>query len=82
MWILLDIFFFQKLLSLKNCFKIIKYFRSWTEKRAQEYFVWASYVIYGVKGSNAALEAKLDQILATRGVKISAPPEDVLKKQD
>lgn len=53
---------------------------SWTEERAQEYFVWASHVVHGLKGSNEILESKLDEILATKSVKVSPPPPEKLKK--
>ena len=60
--------------------KIMFWFRSWSEERAQEYFVWASYVLHGLQGSNKILESKLDEILATRGVKVSLPPKEVTEK--
>jgi len=50
--------------------------KDWTEERLQQYFVWSSYVIHGVKGTNDALEAELEKILGTRGVKVSPPPEN------
>ena len=40
----------------------------------QEYFIWASHVVHGLKGSNAALELQLDKVLAVRGVQVSPPP--------
>ena len=43
--------------------------------QAQQYFVWSSYVVDGLKGTNKAIEAKLDEILATKGVKVTAPPD-------
>merc|ERR1712156_1011800 len=49
--------------------------KGWTEKRLQLYFVWSSYVVHGLKGTNEALEAQLDKVLATKGVKVTAPPE-------
>ena len=48
----------------------------WTEERIQQYFVWSSYVLHGVKGTNEALEAKIDEVLGTRGVKMTQPPEN------
>lgn len=54
--------------------------QGWTKERAQQYFVWSSYVVHGLKGTNKNLEAKLDEILSTRGVKVSAPPESYFKK--
>ena len=52
------------------------FYRDWTEERIQQYFVWSSYVLYGVKGTNKALEAKIDEVLGTRGVKMTQPPEN------
>merc|ERR1711963_601642 len=49
--------------------------KGWTEKRLQLYFVWSSYVVHGLKGTNEALEAQIDKVLATIGVKVTAPPE-------
>ena len=48
----------------------------WTEERIQQYFVWSSYVLHGVKGTNEALETKIDEVLGARGVKMSPPPEN------
>merc|ERR1712110_744918 len=48
----------------------------WTEERIQQYFVWSSYVLHGVKGTNQALEVEIDKILGARGVKMSPPPEN------
>ena len=52
--------------------KSVWHFRGWSEQRAQDYFVWASQVIKGLKGTNAKLEDKLDEVLATKGVKVSS----------
>lgn len=49
--------------------------KGWTEKRLQLYFVWSSYVVHGLKGTNEALEAQIDKVLATKGVKVTAPPD-------
>ena len=35
----------------------------WTEERLKEYFLWASKVINGLRGTNKALEDKLDEVL-------------------
>ncbi|XP_044023233.1 guanosine-3',5'-bis(diphosphate) 3'-pyrophosphohydrolase MESH1 [Siniperca chuatsi] len=40
----------------------------WTAERVQEYFVWASEVAKGLKGTNSALEEKLDELFRQRGV--------------
>jgi len=70
----------DKLYNLRDLHRVIP--SKWTEERAQEYFVWASYVVHGLKGSNKELEALLDKILATRDVKVTAPPESYLKKPE
>lgn len=43
----------------------------WTAERVQEYFVWASRVAKGLRGTNAALEEKLHQLFLERGVVMS-----------
>ena len=48
----------------------------WTEERIKQYFVWSSYVLHGVKGTNEALETKIDEVLGARDVKMSPPPEN------
>lgn len=40
----------------------------WTLERVQEYFVWASKVVEGLRGTNAALEEQLDLLFKQRGV--------------
>ncbi|KAM4630083.1 guanosine-3',5'-bis(diphosphate) 3'-pyrophosphohydrolase MESH1 [Polymixia lowei] len=40
----------------------------WTAERVQEYFVWASQVVKGLKGTNPALEEKLEELFKQRGV--------------
>ncbi|XP_029431003.1 guanosine-3',5'-bis(diphosphate) 3'-pyrophosphohydrolase MESH1 isoform X2 [Rhinatrema bivittatum] len=40
----------------------------WTKKRVQEYFVWASQVVKGLRGTSPVLEEKLDQLFMERGV--------------
>ncbi|XP_058485454.1 guanosine-3',5'-bis(diphosphate) 3'-pyrophosphohydrolase MESH1 [Solea solea] len=42
----------------------------WTAERAQEYFVWASEVVKGLKGTNSALEEKLEELFRQRGVQL------------
>ncbi|XP_065145264.1 guanosine-3',5'-bis(diphosphate) 3'-pyrophosphohydrolase MESH1 [Paramisgurnus dabryanus] len=42
----------------------------WTQQRVQEYFVWASQVIKGLRGTNAELEEKLQKLFLERGVEI------------
>ncbi|XP_029000594.1 guanosine-3',5'-bis(diphosphate) 3'-pyrophosphohydrolase MESH1 [Betta splendens] len=42
----------------------------WTAERVQEYFIWACEVVKGLKGTNAALEEKLEELLRQRGVQL------------
>ena len=38
----------------------------WSEERVQEYFVWATQVVKGLRGTNATLESKLDELFKER----------------
>ena len=49
----------------------------WSETRIHEYFVWASYVVHGLKGTNEKLETKLAEVLAERNVEIAPPPSSI-----
>jgi len=40
----------------------------WSQTRVHEYFEWAAKVVAGLRGTNAALEAKLDALFAERGI--------------
>lgn len=40
----------------------------WTAERVQEYFLWASDVVKGLRGTNLLLEEKLDELFKQRGV--------------
>ncbi|XP_076366894.1 metazoan SpoT homolog-1 [Tachypleus tridentatus] len=42
--------------------------RGWTKERVKEYFVWASKVVAGLKGTNNELESSLDMLFRKRGV--------------
>lgn len=42
----------------------------WTAERVQEYFLWASQVIKGLKDTNPALEEKLLELFKQRGVEL------------
>ncbi|XP_056318897.1 guanosine-3',5'-bis(diphosphate) 3'-pyrophosphohydrolase MESH1 [Danio aesculapii] len=42
----------------------------WSAQRVQEYFEWASQVVKGIRGTNAAIEEKLQQLFLERGVKL------------
>ncbi|KAH8283794.1 hypothetical protein KR054_001528 [Drosophila jambulina] len=40
----------------------------WTEERRDQYFVWAKKVVDNLRGTNANLELKLDEIFRQRGL--------------
>lgn len=40
----------------------------WTPERVQEYFLWSKRVVAGLRGTNADLEAALDDIFRARDV--------------
>ncbi|XP_060115921.1 guanosine-3',5'-bis(diphosphate) 3'-pyrophosphohydrolase MESH1 [Heteronotia binoei] len=40
----------------------------WSEERVQEYFLWALEVVKGLRGTNAVLEEKLQQLFQARGL--------------
>ena len=42
----------------------------WSEERVQQYFVWASKVVHGLRGTNKVLEQKLDELFQARNVKV------------
>ncbi|XP_051920008.1 guanosine-3',5'-bis(diphosphate) 3'-pyrophosphohydrolase MESH1 isoform X1 [Hippocampus zosterae] len=42
----------------------------WTPERVQQYFVWACDVVKGLKGTNSALEEKLEKLFRQRGVQL------------
>jgi len=42
----------------------------WSEERVQQYFVWASKVVHGLRGTNKMLEQKLDELFQARNVKV------------
>ncbi|XP_057702143.1 guanosine-3',5'-bis(diphosphate) 3'-pyrophosphohydrolase MESH1 [Corythoichthys intestinalis] len=42
----------------------------WEAERVQQYFVWASNVVKGLKGTNSALEKKLEELFRQRGVQL------------
>ncbi|XP_061886516.1 guanosine-3',5'-bis(diphosphate) 3'-pyrophosphohydrolase MESH1 [Entelurus aequoreus] len=42
----------------------------WTAERVQQYFVWASEVVKGLKGTNSTLEDKLEELFKQRGVQL------------
>ncbi|KAM4744717.1 guanosine-3',5'-bis(diphosphate) 3'-pyrophosphohydrolase MESH1 [Anableps anableps] len=42
----------------------------WSAERVQEYFVWAAEVVKGLKGTNSALEEKLEEQFKQRGVQL------------
>ncbi|XP_013876874.1 guanosine-3',5'-bis(diphosphate) 3'-pyrophosphohydrolase MESH1 [Austrofundulus limnaeus] len=42
----------------------------WSAERIQEYFIWASEVVKGLKGTNSALEEKLENLFKERGIQL------------
>lgn len=40
----------------------------WSEQRVQEYFLWASQVVKGLRETSPALEEKLQQLFRERGL--------------
>ncbi|MBN3308916.1 guanosine-3',5'-bis(diphosphate) 3'-pyrophosphohydrolase MESH1 [Amia ocellicauda] len=40
----------------------------WTPERVQEYFLWAAEVVRGLRGTNAILEERLQQLFRERGI--------------
>ncbi|XP_069136125.1 guanosine-3',5'-bis(diphosphate) 3'-pyrophosphohydrolase MESH1-like [Argopecten irradians] len=42
--------------------------RGWTEERVQEYFVWSSKVVAGLRGTNNNMENSLDDLLKERDI--------------
>lgn len=42
----------------------------WTAERVQEYFLWAFEVVNCLKGTNLALEKKLEELFKERGVQL------------
>ncbi|XP_008335319.1 guanosine-3',5'-bis(diphosphate) 3'-pyrophosphohydrolase MESH1 [Cynoglossus semilaevis] len=42
----------------------------WTAQRTQEYFVWASEVVKGLRGTNLVLEEKLEELFRQRGIQL------------
>jgi len=45
-----------------------------SEAQINQTFLWASYVVYGLKGTNEKLETKLAEVLAERNLKITPLP--------
>ena len=42
----------------------------WSQERVDQYFVWASQVVKGLRGTNAKLEKLLDEIFVRRGIMV------------
>ncbi|XP_045184074.2 guanosine-3',5'-bis(diphosphate) 3'-pyrophosphohydrolase MESH1-like [Mercenaria mercenaria] len=42
--------------------------RGWTDERVHEYFIWASKVVAGLRGTNAVMENQLDILFRDRNV--------------
>lgn len=49
---------------------VISVFAGWTAERVQEYFFWACEVVKGLRGTNLALEEKLDELFRQRGIQL------------
>ncbi|KAM9318273.1 guanosine-3',5'-bis(diphosphate) 3'-pyrophosphohydrolase MESH1 [Pholidichthys leucotaenia] len=58
----------DKLYNLRDLNRCIP--MGWTSERVQEYFVWASEVVKGLKGTNPVLEAMLEELFKKRGVQL------------
>lgn len=43
---------------------------NWSEDRVQKYFVWASKVVHGLRGTNKILEQKLDELFQARNIEV------------
>lgn len=44
--------------------------QGWSEKRANDYFVWAAEVVKQLKGTNTFLEQELKQVFEIKGIHI------------
>ncbi|XP_029284421.1 guanosine-3',5'-bis(diphosphate) 3'-pyrophosphohydrolase MESH1 isoform X2 [Cottoperca gobio] len=42
----------------------------WTAERVQEYFMWSCEVVKGLRGTNSALEERLEELFRQRGVQL------------
>lgn len=42
--------------------------KGWSEERVEQYFIWASKVVKGLKGTNQSLEDKLQNIFTSRDI--------------
>lgn len=42
--------------------------KGWSEERVEQYFIWASKVVKGLKGTNKSLEDKLQNIFSSRDI--------------
>lgn len=40
----------------------------WSEEKTANYYVWAHQVVEGLRGTNEALESKLDEIFSEKGI--------------
>ncbi|XP_067829377.1 guanosine-3',5'-bis(diphosphate) 3'-pyrophosphohydrolase MESH1 isoform X2 [Heptranchias perlo] len=49
--------------DLKRCTPV-----GWTERRVEEYFIWASQVVGGLRGTNQVLEKSLDALFKERNI--------------
>jgi guanosine-3',5'-bis(diphosphate) 3'-pyrophosphohydrolase len=53
----------DKLYNLRDLQKSVP--SGWTEERRLEYYRWAKQVVDNLRGTNSALEAKLDEIFSS-----------------
>ena len=58
----------DKLYNLRDLSRTVP--EGWTDERVQEYFVWASKVVAGLRGTNQRLEESLDALFKERGVSL------------
>ena len=58
----------DKLYNLRDLSRAVP--EGWTDERVQEYFVWASKVVAGLRGTNQRLEESLDALFKERGVSL------------
>jgi len=42
--------------------------KGWSDERVQEYFVWASQVVAGLRGTNTNMEKSLDNLFKERDI--------------
>ena len=58
----------DKLYNLRDLSRVVP--EGWSEERVTEYFVWASKVAAGLRGTNQRLEESLDALFKEKGVAV------------